>query len=55
MQEIKFDEKNLIINNNNISLVRKQILTILTGKNLMLIMFLNALENLILKINYYLI
>ena len=27
---------------------------ILIGKNLMLIMFLNVLENLILKINYYL-
>jgi glyceraldehyde 3-phosphate dehydrogenase len=49
--EISFDENHLIINKNKITFSQETDLKILIGKNLMLIMFLNVLENLILKIN----
>ena len=50
--DLNYDEKHLIINNNKIHFHKNLTLKILTGKNLMLIMFLNALENLIQKKNY---
>ena len=51
--EIKFDKNNLIINDNKISFSQETDINKINWKNLVLIMFLNALANLILKINYY--
>ena len=51
--DISFDEKHLIINKNKITFSQETDLKKLIGKNMMSIMFLNVLENLILKKNYY--
>ena len=53
--DLDFDKNHLIINKNKITFSQESKLKISIGKNLMLIMFLNVLENLILKKNYYLI
>ena len=53
--EINFDEDHLIINKNKISFSQETNLNNINWKNLMLIMFSNALENSTLKINYCLI
>ena len=50
---ISNDNNNLIINKKKYLILKKLILKILIGKNLMLIMFLNVQVNLTLKINYY--
>ena len=49
--DLDFDENHLIINKNKITFSKKLKLKILIGKNLMLIMFLNVLENLTQKKN----
>ena len=49
--DINFDDKHLIINKNKITFSQETDLKILIGRNLMWITFLNALGNLILKIN----
>ena len=49
--DLDYDESHLIINKNKITYTQSLRLKILSGRNLMLIMFLNVLENLIRKRN----
>ena len=50
--DLDYDENHLIINKNKITFSQESKIEILIGKNLVLIMFLNVLENLIQKKNY---
>ena len=50
--DLDYDEKHLIINKNKITFSQESNIEDIIGKNLMLIMFLNVLENLIQKKNY---
>ena len=50
--DLDYDENHLIINKNKITFSQESKLKILIGKNMVLIMFLSALENLIQKKNY---
>ena len=52
---LNFNKKNFFVNKKKFHFHKKPILKILIGKNLESIMFLNVLENLIRRKNYYLI
>jgi len=51
--DLDYDENHLIINKNKITFSQESKIEVLIGKNLVLIMFLNVLENLTQKKNYF--